>query len=228
MWSPFQMVYGIAGDKVCEKRKLYTREEYDGMLEEDWPFDDDCTREDPKMLAMVDQWLLKPQRDVLNESESDDESAREHVSGFLQRDNLYFGELAYDSEITLSSESSDSETAPSPDTPADDCRQSSNAFPGFRENFSRTFQSIRTPDRISENVISVNINSQNVEPQTTPQSQDRNSENAPSLLRDSEDGENVQGVAVHRLREIISSQDRPTNSLTRIAELRRNCLRDDN
>ena len=217
MWSPFEMVDGTAGDKGCQKRRLYTHEEYHGMLDENWPYDDDCTTEDQQMLAMVDQWLLKPQRNISNESESDEEPPIEHVFvDEIRRENLYLNELSYDSEISLSSGSTDSESVPSPNKISDN-EQSSDRFSEHVENISRTSQSTGTQGRISENAAVDSENTRRLE--TTSESTNRRSDIAAS----SEGNSN----SIFQISSGLSSQDRLTSSLRRIAELRRNCLRDD-
>lgn len=208
------MAGGLAGDKVGEKRKLYTHAEYYEMLDTDWPYDEDSTSEDPQMMAMVDQWLNKPQGNILNDSESDDESPLEHAGVFvdrgIRRDNLYFSEGLYDSEISQSPESSDSTT--------------------FEDNQSFTSTgSAEKQDKVSGNVPSSEMNPENVNNSQTS-TRNRNSQNsASSEIEENEDinFHTSEGVGLERLREIISSQDRPRNSLGHIAALRRNFLRND-
>lgn len=209
------MTGGIAGDKAGKKRKLYTHDEYYEMLDTDWPYDDDSTSEDAQMLAMVDQWLGKPQQNILNDSESDDEPPLEHVGVFvegLRRDN----EGLYDSEISQSPESTDSETC------EDD--QTSEEISNFVTIINREAQSIENKNGVSENARISDMNSENVE------NSNRNSESAANLETHENADINVhmsEGVRLERLREIISSQDRPSNALGHIAALRRNCLRND-
>ena len=227
------MVGGIAGDKVCEKRKLYTRDEYDDLVDPDWPYDDDSISEDEHMLAMVDQWFLEPQRNVANDSESDSYPLIEHVGIFvddIRRDNLY-----------SSGESTDSESTHSPDR-ASENDWGLDTIVQFVENLSRNSQSSDNQDRISESVDITSENARSSEiisrcigrNSQNPANSVRNSQNSASSDRNSEHRESADGnfqvsdgIELERLREIISSQDRPTNSLGHIAELRRNCLRDD-
>ena len=224
MWSPFQMVDGTTGDKGYQKRRLYTHEEYYAMQDENWPFDDDCTTEDQQMLAMVDQWLRKPQRNILNDSESDDERPIERLFvDEIRRENVYLNELSYDSEISLSSESTDSESARSRNKTSDN-EQSSDRFSEHVENISRTSQSTTTQGRISENAIVADEDSENAKRlETSSESANRHSDFAASSEGNSENRESSNS----NLHGGLSSQDRLTSSLRRIAELRRNCLRDD-
>ena len=217
------MVGGISESKGFEKRRLYTHDEYYGMLDANWPYDDDSTSEDEQMLAMVDQWLLQPQRDISNDSESDDEPPIEHVGVFvdgIRQDNLYISEHLYDSEISQSPESTDAGNTQSPD------RNSENdwSLDRISENLSRTSENPRSADITFENARSSGPISGSLDEHLSGTSSDRNSENCENADSNFELSD---GVGLERLREIISSQDHPRHSLGRIVELRRNCLKDD-
>ena len=213
------MTGGIAGDELGEKRKLYTHEEYNEMLDTDWPYDDESTSEDRQMLAMVDQWLRRPRRNILNDSESDDEPPLEHVGILvegLRCDDLYSNEGLYDSEISQSPESTNSETF--------EDGQSLEETPNFVRSVNRQAQSSEIQDGVSENAIISDMNSENME------NSNRNSQSAANLETHENADINVhisEGVGLERLREIISSQDRPREALGHIAALRQSCLRND-
>ena len=232
------MVGAVAGDKQFRKRKLYTHDEYYSMLDTNWPYDEDCTGEDEQMLAMVDQWIIKPHENSLNDSESDDEPPIEHVGVFvdeIRRENLYVSEL--DSEISESPENTDFEDEQSSESDVDfnGClKRARKTIENLKNNLQndgmedRNSENTRRPDTASHNATSSRIISQNAGSSIV------NSESAQNANSISENRENQDrtsrisdGVGLERLREIIFSQDQPRNSLGRIAELRRNCLKDD-
>lgn len=196
------MVGGIAGDQRPVKRKLYTQSEYHSMLNTDSSYDDDePTNEDRQMLAMVDQWILQPHSPILNDSESDDEPINEHsrLDVFLEisRHSLEVAEASYDNSASAGS-------SPSTVTESASGRETSS-----EEN--------------SENITRSDINSENETISNLNYPSSINSENC----RNDRNSQISDGIELERLQEIISSQSRPNNLLRRIAELRRDCLKNE-
>ncbi|XP_028396002.1 DDB1- and CUL4-associated factor 5-like [Dendronephthya gigantea] len=243
MWSPFQMSGGIPGDKVCEKRRLYTNEEYERMLNEDWPRDYESTGEDEKMLAMVDQWLLSKEFHSPSDDSESDESPAGRVGGFADEgENEYLNELS-------SPESTDSEYSESPgannlsieklkhlaDRISQNPQGKVDKISANARNSDTISQDTEPPENISQNAtslagLSAKSSDQNSQKSTgenfesTVKGIDKNSEIGKSTIINSQ---NSDGVGLERLREIIPPHDRPRNSLARIAELRRKCLKDE-
>lgn len=223
------MFGGISGDKRCEKRKLYTRTDYLRLLNESMNNDetdvfDDSTGEDQQMLAMVDQWL---QTDCFSsEDESDEPTGHEgDTAEQTGRDNLtvqfsHFNEIS-DSPKSTTDSISENSGSPTDRNSENSDRNSKNATGSSDRDFedsmpNRITESAGRPERNSENVGGPDGNSRNTS------GRDRNSEDAESSDSNSERSE---GVDLGRLHEIISSQSRPRNTLGRIAQLRRNVLR---
>lgn len=241
---------GIPGDKVGMKRKLYTNDEYEQMLNGDWPHDHESTGEDEQMLAMADQWLLSKQFHSPSDGNESDEPLIGLVGGFaddIEEENEYFNELS-------SPKSTDCEYSESPDGNGMSFKR---CIEKSERHADRILQNVAGKvDKISGNARNSNSTSENTEPpenfsqnatslEPIAESSVQSSQNAMSASKTSEsavegvdknsevekstdiNSQNSDGVGLERLREIISPPDRPRNSLFRIAELRRKCLRDE-
>ena len=207
MWSPFPMSggkAGMTGEGEGEQRTLYSPMDYARMiLESGQPlahdYNEELTNEDPRMIAFFDS--------------------------LVQKDH----ESSTDSELSSTDDDYD----------GDDEEKSSRDVDILRRIRAVVFEQIRN---LRENLSEESDNSSTTESRTTDnvesQSSDVMEESVERITNNIETSDvknssepsasyGEEGVGIMRLREIITSQQGSTNIRKRIANLRRDCLKND-
>lgn len=214
MWSPFPMAGGkggMTGEAEGEQRILYSPVDYARMiLESGQPlahdYNEELTNEDPRMIAFFDSLVQKDRESSTDSNlsstdddyDGDDEEKSSRDVDILQRIRAVVFEQIRNLRENLSDESDESDNS--------------------------TTES-RTTDNVESESSDVMKESVERSQRTT-----NNTETQPSDVKNSSEtsaSNGEEGVGIARLREIITSQQGSTNMRKRIANLRRDCLEND-